>query len=286
MHYTLPCLAALAGVCSAQSSFSPLRPPALPLAVRSPYMNTWQQAGSDGGNGGYLAGEWPSFWMGQLTGWTGFVRVDNVTYNWLGGSNQSALYVEQTKYEYTATKSIFTMNAGGLVDMVVTFLSPVIPDDLLRASLPYTYLSVDVVSADGAQHEVQLYTHISAEWVWHLCIWGPQRDCSVELWNDYAERHARISQCGVFGGVFSIYGGFSIFGRFSVFARLCFVRIFALFSFFGVIECYRVLHYPVSSISAYILFDSHSMPAIDPPLTCLPALLSRISLTARAQLTN
>ncbi|KAK1066451.1 hypothetical protein LTR74_007173 [Friedmanniomyces endolithicus] len=205
--------------------------------------------------------------MGQLTGWTGFIRVDNVTYNWLGGSNQSALYVEQTKYEYTATKSIFTMNAGGLVDMTVTFLSPVIPDDLLRASLPYTYLNVDIVSADGAQHEVQLYTDISAEW----------RDCSVELWNDYAERHARISQCGVFGGVFSIYGGFSIFGRFSV---------FALLSFFGVVECFRVLHYPVSSISAYILFDSHSIPVIDPPLTCLPALLSRISLTARAQLTN
>ncbi|KAK0860093.1 hypothetical protein LTS02_008753 [Friedmanniomyces endolithicus] len=165
MHYTLPSLAALAGVCYAQSTFSPLRPPALPLAVRSPYMNTWQQAGSDGGNGGYLAGEWPSFWMGQLTGWTGFIRVDNVTYNWLGGSNQSALYVEQTKYEYTATKSIFTMNAGGVVNMTVTFLSPVIPDDLLRASLPYTYLNVDVISADGAQHEVQLYTDISAEWV-------------------------------------------------------------------------------------------------------------------------
>ncbi|TKA69798.1 hypothetical protein B0A55_06469 [Friedmanniomyces simplex] len=165
MRYTLPTLAALAGVCYAQSTFSPLRPPALPLAVRSPYMSTWQQAGSDGGNGGYLAGEWPSFWMGQLTGWTGFIWVDNVTYNWLGGSNQSSLYVEQTNYEYTATKSIFTMNAGGLVNMTVTFLSPVIPDDLLRASLPYTYMKVDVISADGNEHDVQLYTDISAEWV-------------------------------------------------------------------------------------------------------------------------
>lgn len=40
----------------AQSSFAPARPPAIPLAVNSPYLNTWQQAGSDGGNGGYLAG--------------------------------------------------------------------------------------------------------------------------------------------------------------------------------------------------------------------------------------
>jgi hypothetical protein len=52
----------LAGLAVGQSTFSPLRPPAIPLAVRSPYLSTWQQAGSDGGNGGYLAGQWPTFW--------------------------------------------------------------------------------------------------------------------------------------------------------------------------------------------------------------------------------
>jgi hypothetical protein len=57
------------------------------------------------------------------------------------------------------------MSAGGLVDLTVTFLSPVVPDDLLRASLPYTYLNLEVKSADGGQHNVQLYTDISAEWV-------------------------------------------------------------------------------------------------------------------------
>ena len=59
----------------AESSFSPLRPPALPLAVKSPYLSTWLQAGSDGGNGGYLAGQWPTHWFGQATGWTGMIRV-------------------------------------------------------------------------------------------------------------------------------------------------------------------------------------------------------------------
>jgi hypothetical protein len=44
------------------STFSPARPPAIPLGVKSPYLNTWQYAGSDGGNGGYLAGQWPQFW--------------------------------------------------------------------------------------------------------------------------------------------------------------------------------------------------------------------------------
>ena len=72
---------------------------------------------------------------------------------------------DQTAYEYTSTKSIFTMSAAGLVNLVITFTSPVVPDDLLRASLPYTYMNVDVTSADGQQHDVQLYTDISAEWV-------------------------------------------------------------------------------------------------------------------------
>ena len=56
--------ASLVGLASGQtaSTFSPARPPAIPLAVKSPYFNTWQFAGSDGGNGGYLAGQWQQFW--------------------------------------------------------------------------------------------------------------------------------------------------------------------------------------------------------------------------------
>jgi hypothetical protein len=55
-------IAFLASLAGAVSTFSPARPPALPLAVKSPYLSTWLSAGSDGGNGGYLAGEWPAFW--------------------------------------------------------------------------------------------------------------------------------------------------------------------------------------------------------------------------------
>jgi hypothetical protein len=36
-------------------TFSPLRPPAIPLAVASPYLHTWLEADN-------LAGTWPVFW--------------------------------------------------------------------------------------------------------------------------------------------------------------------------------------------------------------------------------
>lgn len=60
-HLFLCALSQLA-LAAAQSTFTPARPPAIPLAVKAPYLSTWLNVGSDGGNGGYLAGEWPVFW--------------------------------------------------------------------------------------------------------------------------------------------------------------------------------------------------------------------------------
>lgn len=75
---------------------------------------------------------------GQVTGWEGLIRVDNETYQWMGASNQSDVFANQTAFRYTSTRSIFTLAVGGIVEMNVTFLSPVTPDDMLRMSLPYS----------------------------------------------------------------------------------------------------------------------------------------------------
>ncbi|OTA84699.1 hypothetical protein M434DRAFT_83133 [Hypoxylon sp. CO27-5] len=147
----------------AASSFSPARPPAIPLAVKGPYLNSWLNVGSDGGNGGYLAGEWPRFWTQQITGWAGFIRVDGKAYNWLGAPPGADL-VDQTDFSYTSTRSTFVMSVGGKVEMNITFLSPVTPSDLRRQSLVFSYLEVAVHSLDGANHDVQLYADVSAEW--------------------------------------------------------------------------------------------------------------------------
>ena len=39
------------------------------------------------------------------------------------------------------------------------------PDDWVKQSLPFSYLSVSVAANDGKSHSVQVYTDISAEWV-------------------------------------------------------------------------------------------------------------------------
>ncbi|KAH7403312.1 glutaminase GtaA [Cadophora sp. MPI-SDFR-AT-0126] len=144
-------------------TFSPARPPAIPLAVKSPYLNLYQFAGSDGGNGGFLAGQYSQFWAGQIAAWVGMIMVDGTTYTWMG--NPGPQSVTQKAFEYTSTRSVFTMDVGGKVEMNITFLSPITPEDQKRQSLIFSYLDVGVQSSDGNSHDVQLYTDISAEWV-------------------------------------------------------------------------------------------------------------------------
>ncbi|KAF2216730.1 hypothetical protein CERZMDRAFT_31899 [Cercospora zeae-maydis SCOH1-5] len=164
MYSLLSTIAVLLPLICAQSTFTPARPPAIPLAVRTPYLSTWQAAGSNGGNGGYLAGQWPTFWAGQINGWTGLIRVDGETYTWMGKPDPLPTTVKQTAFEYTSTRSIFTMDIDGKVSMNITFLSPVSPTDKEKQGLPVSYVSVNVQSSDGGDHDVSIYTDISAEW--------------------------------------------------------------------------------------------------------------------------
>lgn len=90
------------------------------------------------------------------------IKVNDTSYTWMGFGEQVTRYAEQISFKYTSTRSIFEMTVGNAINMTVTFTSPVTPNDLLRSSLPYTYMEVEVVSIDGYSHDVQLYTDISA----------------------------------------------------------------------------------------------------------------------------
>ncbi|MGW4517439.1 glutaminase domain-containing protein [Streptomyces sp. NPDC004393] len=140
-------------------SFDPIRPPAVPLAVRSPYLSTWMPADN-------LAGTWPSFWTGRTTAMTGIARIDGVPFLFLGAPNIAGTVLRgmaQRSLTVTATRSQYVF-AGGGVELTLTFLSPVEPGDLRRQSMPLSYLTAEVRSTDGSTHEVGLYFDISGEW--------------------------------------------------------------------------------------------------------------------------
>jgi hypothetical protein len=151
----------------------PIRPPAVPLAVRQPYLSTWLGATA-------LPGTWGSFWTGHTTAMAGIVRIDGASYMFLGAPTldlvvpngnhgptktihgfEAAMY--QTKLNLTPTRSSFTLTAAG-VELVVEFFSPVEAGDLRRQSIPMSYVIVTATSIDTAAHDVQLYLDISGEW--------------------------------------------------------------------------------------------------------------------------
>jgi hypothetical protein len=163
-------LGALAGVgplipapaLAATSSSPPvaIRPPAVPLVVRSPYLSTWLAADN-------LAGTWPTFWTGRITAMTGIATIDGVPYLFLGAPASPTAFpfptLRQLSLTVTATKSEFVLAQAG-VELTVTFLSPVTPGDLKRQSQPLSYISVTARSTDGTTHEVSVYFDISGEW--------------------------------------------------------------------------------------------------------------------------
>ncbi|KAG5990664.1 hypothetical protein E4U54_004051, partial [Claviceps lovelessii] len=161
--YASAALVALLGSqADADTTFSPARPPAVPLAVRSPYLNVWLN-GEENGPHGILPGQWPRYWTTGIQAWQGFIKVDGKNYNWMGAA-AGAPHVDQLSMDYTSTRTNFNMSVAGKVSMNIEFLSPVYPDDLRRQSIPFSYMNVAVRSLDGASHKVQLYADISGEW--------------------------------------------------------------------------------------------------------------------------
>ena len=99
---------------------------------------------------------------GEATGWTGLIRVDNTTYTWMGNPNPLPNVATQTSFAYTSTRSIFEFDVGGKVSLKVRFTSPITPDDLLRQSAPVSYMGLEITSKDGSEHDVQVYTDVTA----------------------------------------------------------------------------------------------------------------------------
>ncbi|KAI8959156.1 DUF1793-domain-containing protein [Daldinia sp. FL1419] len=146
--------------------YYPLRPPAIPLAVRSPYTSAWSSTAGQGA----LSNRNPIFWFGQGLGWEGIVVVDGNSYEYMGTSINDfpeLPYYNTTKpleVRFDSQYSNFTFLAGPVV-ITASFFSPVIPRDICRSSIPLSYLTTTVQSTDGHPHHVQFYSDVNGQWI-------------------------------------------------------------------------------------------------------------------------
>jgi len=147
---------------TATPSFTPVRPPAVPLAVRSPYLSAWL----DNDN---LPGTWPTFWTGRVNAMSGIARIDGTSYVFMGNpglpDKPPFPTMRQISLTVTATKSTFVLQQGG-VEVTIEFFSPVEPGDLRRQGMPLSYISATARAVDGHSHQVSLYFDISGEWAY------------------------------------------------------------------------------------------------------------------------
>eukprot|EP00927_Polykrikos_kofoidii_P005633 TRINITY_DN12233_c0_g1_i1.p1 TRINITY_DN12233_c0_g1~~TRINITY_DN12233_c0_g1_i1.p1 ORF type:complete len:747 (+),score=96.79 TRINITY_DN12233_c0_g1_i1:249-2243(+) len=94
-------------------------------------------------------------------------RVDGISYLLMGGTNRlEGFDVPVASHKMPVvhpTRTIYRFPNVGDVSIMLTFATPSILDDIEALSMPVTYLTFNVSSADGARHDVQLYFDTDAE---------------------------------------------------------------------------------------------------------------------------
>ncbi len=172
-------LLSLAALASAQSA---LRPPAVPLVAHDPYFSVWSTTDE-------LTASPTRHWTGTDQPLSGLVRIDGKTYRYLGDQPRTAAAMKQMRREVTPTRTHYHFEAGG-VQLCLMFLTPALPNDLDVLSRPVTYVSFEVLSTDGATHDVAVYF-----------------DASAVLATNVAEQKTAWSRVKVGGGVEAVRAG-------------------------------------------------------------------------------
>lgn len=125
------------------------RVPAVPLVAHDPYFSVWSMADK-------LTDQPTKHWTGAEQPLTGLVRIDGKAYRFCGTNPVDYPALAQVSNEITPTRSSYTFEGDG-VRLKLTFLSPLLPDDIEVMSRPVTYISLEPSSIDGKAHRVSVY---------------------------------------------------------------------------------------------------------------------------------
>jgi Domain of unknown function (DUF4965)/Domain of unknown function (DUF5127)/Domain of unknown function (DUF1793)/Domain of unknown function (DUF4964) len=125
-----------------------VRVPAVPLITHDPYFSIWSMNDK-------LTDGPTRHWTGAAQPLTGMVSIDGRVFRWMGSSPQAIPAFRQTGLDISATHTRYRFEDQG-IKLEVSFLSPLLPDDLDLMSRPISYVTMTVVATDGASHKVQL----------------------------------------------------------------------------------------------------------------------------------
>jgi hypothetical protein len=126
-----------------------LRPPSVPLVVCDPYFSIWSPADK-------LADADTTHWTGKARRLAGLVKIDGKNFRVMGTEPSDVSPLPQTKLEVLPTRTIYTFEGAG-IRLTLTFMTPMLPDDLDILSRPVTYLTWESQPLDNKRHQVAAY---------------------------------------------------------------------------------------------------------------------------------
>ncbi len=169
------CLAA--GTLLAGSNPTTLRAPSVPLVAVDPYFSIWSPADK-------LTDAATVHWTEAPNRLTGLVRIDGVVRRIMGNEPKEVPALEQTGLQILPTTVTYAFEGSG-VRVKLSFMTPLLPEDLMVFSRPITYLAWEVESLDGQAHAVQLYYDNTAELAVHNArtekvVWSHEKIASIQ----------------------------------------------------------------------------------------------------------
>jgi hypothetical protein len=151
----------------------PIAAPAVPLVVNSPYLQIWSPRGNLTDHATVAGDAWGSNWAKELGG---LIRVDGRTARFLGASGAVNVAV-QTDLTIFPTRTVYTFSVAEKVQLVLTWTTAVLPQNLTVMSRPVTYVTFDVSSLDGKAHDVAVYFDATGQ-----LVTLPAKSCTHPPW--------------------------------------------------------------------------------------------------------
>jgi hypothetical protein len=130
------------------------RPPAVPLVACDPYFSIW--SGAD-----RLTDAETTHWTRKPHPLHSMVRVDGTPYRLMGAEPAGVQPLPQEALEVLPTRTVYRFG-NGQVEVTLTFITPALPYDIELLSRPVTYVTWQVRSRDGRNHQVAVYLDASS----------------------------------------------------------------------------------------------------------------------------
>ena len=137
------------------------RVPAVPLITHDPMFSIWSFAD-------HLNEDTTRHWDGIRKHMFGLLVIDKVIYNFMGTVATDEYYhpgyrkMEQTGCVIRPMTTIYTFE-NELVELALTFTSPLLLNDLDVLSRPITYISYRITPKDSAPHEIDVHFGFTGE---------------------------------------------------------------------------------------------------------------------------